>query len=54
MSLVRRACYSAATGPLPRWQAVRWLDTARELVASLSAEALALIFEHNAKRIYRI
>src|SRR5215469_2276012 len=33
---------------------VRWLDTARELVAGLSAEEQALIFEHNAERVYRI
>jgi len=33
---------------------VRWLDTARELVAGVSAEAQALIFARNAERIYRI
>jgi len=33
---------------------VRWLDTARELVASLSAEDQGLIFARNAERIYRI
>jgi L-fuconolactonase len=33
---------------------VRWLDTARELVASLPAQKQALIFEQTAERIYRI
>ncbi len=33
---------------------IRWLDTARELVASLSAEQQAMIFERNAEQVYRI
>jgi L-fuconolactonase len=33
---------------------VRWLDTAHELVASLSAADQELIFERNTERIYRI
>jgi L-fuconolactonase len=33
---------------------VRWLDTARELVASPSREEQAMIFKHNAERVYRI
>jgi len=33
---------------------VRWLDTAGELLATLSAEEQTLIFESNAERIYRI
>jgi L-fuconolactonase len=33
---------------------VRWLDTARELVAGVSTADQALIFGHNAERIYRI
>jgi len=33
---------------------VRWLNAARELVASVSADEQALIFARNAERIYRI
>jgi L-fuconolactonase len=33
---------------------LRWFDTARELVAGLSTEEQASIFEHNAGRVYRI
>jgi L-fuconolactonase len=33
---------------------LRWLDTARELVAGLSTEEQALIFGRNAERVYRI
>jgi L-fuconolactonase len=33
---------------------IRWLDTAHELTAGLSAEEKTLVFERNAERIYRI
>jgi L-fuconolactonase len=33
---------------------IRWLDTARELVAGLSVEEQSLVFGRNAERIYRV